>query len=72
MEKAKSELNLPLEFGTSVSLPVLTIDLQFLPYELNKNLPESGISKRKQYAEKFGSEEQGKKAEEYMMMLGET
>ena len=46
--------------------------MQFLPYELNKGIPDEGISKRKQYADKFGSEEQGQKAEEYMKMLGET
>ena len=47
-------------------------DLQFLPYELNKEIPEEGISKRKQYADRFGGEEQGLKAEEYMKELGRT
>jgi hypothetical protein len=46
--------------------------MQFLPYELNRVIPDEGISKRKQYADKFGSEEQGQKAEEYMKILGET
>jgi len=46
--------------------------LQFLPYELNKGIPEEGISKRKQYADKFGGEDKGKNAEEYMKMLGQT
>jgi hypothetical protein len=39
---------------------------------LNKGIPEEGISKRNQYADKFGSEEQGQKAEEYIKMLGNT
>jgi len=30
------------------------------------------MSKREQYAKKFGSTDQGQKAEEYMKMLGET
>jgi len=46
--------------------------LQLLPFELNKDLPPEGISKRDQYAQKFGSPEQGLKAEEYMKMLGKT
>jgi hypothetical protein len=37
---------------------------------LNKGISKEGIGKRKQYADKFGGEEQGKKAEEYMKMLG--
>jgi len=46
--------------------------LQLLPFELNKDLPAEGISKRDQYAQKFGSPEQGQKAEEYMKLLGKT
>jgi hypothetical protein len=30
------------------------------------------MRKREQYAKKFGSADQGQKAEEYMKMLGET
>ena len=47
----------------------LISELQLFPFELNTGMPEEGISKRKQYADKFGSEEQGLKAEEYMKML---
>jgi len=46
--------------------------LEFLPFELNKGIAEESISKREQYAQKFGGAEQGKKAEEYMVMLGST
>lgn len=35
-------------------------------------MPEEGMNKREQYAKKFGSKEQGEKAEEYMKMLGDT
>jgi len=34
-------------------------------------MPAEGMNKREQYAKKFGSQEQGRKAEEYMKMLGE-
>jgi len=34
-------------------------------------MPSEGMSKREQYAKKFGSVEQGQKAEEYMKLLGE-
>ena len=72
MEKAKNQLNLPLEFGIRSTEIVSRIELQFLPFELNKGMPEEGMNKREQYAQKFGSKEQGEKAEEYMKMLGET
>ena len=72
MQKATSELNLPLEFGEFPKVQSNVKELQFLPYELNKGIPEEGISKRKQYADKFGGEDQGKNAEEYMKMLGQT
>ena len=35
-------------------------------------MPEEGMNKWEQYAKKFGSKEQGEKAEEYMKMLGDT
>ena len=72
MEKAKTELNLPLEFGKYSLKWGSLVELQFLPYELNKDMPTEGMNKREQYAKKFGSKEQGEKAEEYMKMLGET
>lgn len=72
MEKAKTQLKLPLEFGRYSRKGGSFIELQFLPYQLNKDMPPEGMNKREQYAKKFGSQEQGEKAEEYMKMLGET
>jgi predicted DsbA family dithiol-disulfide isomerase len=72
MEKAKNELNLPLEFGTISLHWSSCVEWQFLPYELNKDMPSEGMNKREQYAKKFGSKEQGEKAEEYMKMLGDA
>lgn len=72
MEKVKTEMKLPLEFGNLPLWPSLPVELKLLPYELNKDMPESGMNKREQYAKKFGSAEQGAKAEEYMKILGQT
>jgi hypothetical protein len=74
MEKVKTEMKLPLEFGKQAPWwPILfKIELKLLPYELNKDMPDGGMTKREHYAKKFGSAEQGAKAEEYMKMLGQT
>jgi predicted DsbA family dithiol-disulfide isomerase len=72
MEKATSELNLPLEFGILRYSTRLMLELQFEPFELNKSLPDEGISKRKLYTDKYGSDEQANAAEEYMKKLGQT
>jgi hypothetical protein len=70
MEKVKGEMKLPLEFGKIRSVSISYLEWKILPYELNKDMPEHGMNKREQYAKKFGSQEQGAKAEEYMIMLG--
>jgi hypothetical protein len=71
MEKVTSDLNLPLDFGILNHKGQFMLDLQFLPFELNKALPEEGVSKRKLYSDKYGSPEQAKAAEDYMNKLGQ-
>jgi len=35
-------------------------------------MPSQGMTKREEYAKKFGGKEQGRKAEEYMITLGQS
>jgi len=46
-----------------------TVDVRWHPFQLNENLPLSGINKREAYIKKFGAE-RAKKMEPYMINVG--